>query len=278
MAVGAAVGLVPRQVGVAEQHDVGVRKPAAEPGAPADRVATVVHRGERAALDLDLDPFGETHPVVVVAEHGVHRRVPGEHLQHGMVDDVAGVDDDVGGVDDDVGGLQLRRDQVGEPRLVTSAQVRVADHEHTRHALSLPREGGGMRIAFGTDERTAVTDHVKEVLAGLGHEIEIAGEGDAWPDVGRRVGELVAGGSCDLGVVSCWTGTGVSIAANKVAGVRAALCTDAETARGARRWNDANVLAFGLRLTTTALADELLDAFLGATTEPSEAPNIAKLG
>lgn len=134
-----------------------------------------------------------------------------------------------------------------------------------------------MRIAFGTDERTAVTDHVKALLAARGHDVEVAGEGDAWPDVGRRVGELVASGGCDLGVVSCWTGTGVSIAANKVDGVRAALCTDAETARGARRWNDANVLAFGLRLTTAALAEELLDAFLDAAAESSEADNIAKL-
>jgi len=134
-----------------------------------------------------------------------------------------------------------------------------------------------MRIAFGTDERTAVTDHVKDLLAARGHEVHVAGEGDAWPDVGRRVGELVASGACDLGVVSCWTGTGVSIAANKVDGVRAALCTDAETARGARRWNDANVLAFGLRLTTAALAEELLDAFLHAAAETSEAANIAKL-
>jgi ribose 5-phosphate isomerase B len=134
-----------------------------------------------------------------------------------------------------------------------------------------------MRIAFGTDERTAITDHVKELLAARGHEIQLAGEGDDWPDVGRRVGELVASGACALGIVSCFTGTGVSIAANKVDGVRAALCTDAETARGARRWNDANVLAFGLRLTTATLATELVEAFLDAQAEPSEAANVAKL-
>jgi ribose 5-phosphate isomerase B len=78
-------------------------------------------------------------------------------------------------------------------------------------------------------------------------------------------------------VVCCFTGTGVSIAANKVPGVRAALCTDAATAAGARRWNDANVLAFGLRLTTPAVFDELLEAFLGATVEAGESANIAKL-
>ena len=123
-----------------------------------------------------------------------------------------------------------------------------------------------MRVAFGTDERTALTDDVKTLLAERGHEVVVLGEGDSWPDVGRRVGEAVAIGAAERGVVCCWTGTGVSIAANKVAGVRAALCTDAETARGARRWNDANVLAFGLRLTSPTVATEMIDAFL--TTEP----------
>lgn len=134
-----------------------------------------------------------------------------------------------------------------------------------------------MRIAFGTDERTEVTDRVKAALAERGHEVVVAGEGDPWPDVGRRVGELVAAGEVDRGVVCCWTGTGVSIAANKVPGVRAALCTDPETAAGARRWNDANVLALGLRLTSPALADEMLDAFLTTEPEDDEAANIAKL-
>ena len=90
----------------------------------------------------------------------------------------------------------------------------------------------GMRIAFGTDERTALTDGMRARLAEAGHEVVECGDGDPWPDVGRAVGEAVAGGRADRGVVCCWTGTGVSMAANKVAGVRAALCTDAETARG----------------------------------------------
>src|SRR5690606_26513227 len=107
--------------------------------------------------------------------------------------------------------------------------------------------------------------------------VVVAGEGDPWPDVGRRVGELVAGGGAERGVVCCWTGTGVSIAANKVPGVRAALCTDPETAAGARRWNDANVLALGLRLTSPALADEMIAAFLATDAEADEAVNIAKL-
>jgi ribose 5-phosphate isomerase B len=134
-----------------------------------------------------------------------------------------------------------------------------------------------LRIAFGTDERTEVTDAVKALLAGRGHVLEVVGEGDPWPDVGRRVGEAVAEGRAERGVVCCWTGTGVSMAANKVPGVRAALCGDAETARGARRWNDANVLAFGLRLTTPTVAEELLEAFLTTDPDPSEADEIAKL-
>jgi ribose 5-phosphate isomerase B len=77
--------------------------------------------------------------------------------------------------------------------------------------------------------------------------------------------------------VCCWTGTGVSIAANKVPGVRAALCTDAETARGARRWNDANVLAFGLRLTSGEVAREMIDAFLSTDVDPTEESNVRLL-
>ena len=134
-----------------------------------------------------------------------------------------------------------------------------------------------MRIAFGTDEATAVTDHVKQRLAKLGHEVVVVGEGDPWPDVGHRVGEAVAGGAATVGVVCCYTGTGVSIAANKVAGVRAALCTDAATAAGARKWNDANVLAFGLRLTSEQVIDEMLDAFLATEPAPDEAANIARV-
>ena len=87
----------------------------------------------------------------------------------------------------------------------------------------------------------------------------------------------MAEGQADRGVVCCWTGTGVSIAANKVDGVRAALCTDAETARGARRWNDANVLALGLRLTSPTVAREMVEAFLATDPDPGEADTIARV-
>ena len=99
-----------------------------------------------------------------------------------------------------------------------------------------------------------------------------------WPEAGsRRAGEAVAAGRADAGVVCCWTGTGVSIAANKVSGVRAALCVDAETARGARRWNDANVFALSLRLTSEEVAHEILDAFFTTGSDDREAATIAQL-
>ena len=133
-----------------------------------------------------------------------------------------------------------------------------------------------MKVAFGTDEHTALTDAVRAELEARGHTVVAVDDGQ-WVEVGHAVGEAVAGGQCETGVLFCWTGTGASIAANKVAGVRAALCTDAETARGARRWNDANVLAFGLRLTSPEVAKEMVDAFLTTDPDPSEAAEIAKL-
>ena len=135
-----------------------------------------------------------------------------------------------------------------------------------------------MRIAFGTDEHLPLTEVIVASLRDLGHEVVVDVEDEPWPDVGRRVGEAVAEGQADRGVVCCWTGTGVSIAANKVDGVRAALCTDAETARGARRWNDANVLALGLRLTSPTVAREMVEAFLGTDADPGEAEIIARVG
>ena len=134
-----------------------------------------------------------------------------------------------------------------------------------------------MRVAFGTDEQTPLTDVIIALLADRGHDVEVVALGDPWPDAGRLVGEAVGSGRCERGVVCCWTGTGVSIAANKVLGVRAALCTDAVTAQGARRWNDANVLALGLRLTSPVVATEIVDAFLTTAVEPSELSNIERV-
>ena len=138
-----------------------------------------------------------------------------------------------------------------------------------------------MRVALGSDEKTTLTDAVQADLEDRGHAVVLVGppggETIEWAAVGRRVGGLVADGEADTGVLFCFTGTGASIAANKVAGVRAALCTDAATAVGARRWNDANVLVMGLRLTSPELAHEMLDAWFSTEPDPTESSNIARL-
>jgi len=138
-----------------------------------------------------------------------------------------------------------------------------------------------MKIAFGADEKTGLTDLLAQELRRRGHDVEVvgppAGEALQWADVAARVGRRVAAGEAEQGVLCCWTGTGVSMAANKVAGVRAALCSDAETARGARAWNDANVLCLSLRATSETVAKEILDAWFAAEADPSEAENIEKV-
>jgi ribose 5-phosphate isomerase B len=138
-----------------------------------------------------------------------------------------------------------------------------------------------VKIAFGSDEKSPLTDFVLEDLAARGHEVSVigppAGEDIQWAEVGRRVGEEVASGAAETGVLFCWTGTGSSIAANKVKGVRAALCTDAQTAAGARKWNDANVLVMSLRLTSPIVASEMLDEFFSTDPDESESDNIARL-
>jgi ribose 5-phosphate isomerase B len=130
-----------------------------------------------------------------------------------------------------------------------------------------------MHIAVASDERTALAEAVVDRLRGLGHPLTLfgplAGGRATWPEAARRVAEDVAAGRAQCGVLFCWTGTGVSIAANKVPGVRAALCADAETARGARLWNDANVLCLSLRSTSEAVAREILDAWLSTEYQPN---------
>ena len=130
-----------------------------------------------------------------------------------------------------------------------------------------------MKIAVGSDMNTSLTTFVVHALQQKGHTVSLfgalaKGEDTNWPAVGITLGKAVAKGEFDQGILFCWTGTGVSIAANKVKGIRAALCTDAETARGARKWNDANVLCMSLRLVSEQIATEILDAWLLAS--PSE--------
>ncbi len=130
-----------------------------------------------------------------------------------------------------------------------------------------------MKISFGVDERNHVSEFVKRYLKKLGHRVTYygpAGKGNTpWPEVARCVAEDVASGRAEEGILCCWTGTGVSMAANKVPGVRAALCQDAETARGARLWNNANVLCLSLRATSEAVAQEILNSWFETKYQPN---------
>jgi ribose 5-phosphate isomerase B len=141
-----------------------------------------------------------------------------------------------------------------------------------------------MRIAVAADERTGIADAVVQELRRRGHEpllhgaLSDAGRDD-WAWASEAAARDVADGSADQAIVCCWTGTGASIAANKVAGIRAALCGDSATAAGARRWNDANVLALSLRATSEAELVEILDAWFATATSDDEADaaNVAHL-
>jgi ribose 5-phosphate isomerase B len=141
-----------------------------------------------------------------------------------------------------------------------------------------------VRIAIAADELTGIAEALPEELRRRGHEpiphgAYVADERPEWAWASEAAARDVADGRADQAVVACWTGTGASIAANKVRGVRAALCADAQTAAGARRWNDANVLALSLRLTSPAALEEILDAWFsaGASAEQDDVENVAHL-
>ncbi|MBV8067208.1 MAG: RpiB/LacA/LacB family sugar-phosphate isomerase [Candidatus Eremiobacteraeota bacterium] len=133
-----------------------------------------------------------------------------------------------------------------------------------------------MRVALGSDMAGELPEAIDGWLRSHDHEVVrigalAPGSNDAWPSVGRDVGNCVASGEAQCGVLCCWTGTGVSIAANKVPGIRAALCADAPTAGGAREWNDANVLCMSLRSTAVPVAEEMLEAWFAGkpTADPA---------
>ena len=141
-----------------------------------------------------------------------------------------------------------------------------------------------MRISVSSDMDEPVAGLLVEELRGRGHEVLThgalrPGEDPQWAVCSERAARDVAAGTADQAVVCCWTGTGASIAANKVPGVRAALCTDAYTADGARRWNDANVLALSLRLTSEPLLTEILDAWFAGepSSDEDDAANVRHL-
>ncbi len=129
----------------------------------------------------------------------------------------------------------------------------------------------------GADDEGPVADAVVEELNARGHDVTVL-EREQWPDVAQQVAEAVGSGEADQGVLFCWTGTGTSMAANKVPGVRAALVWDPWIAEGARKWNDANVLVMSLKRTTPETAKEIVDAWLGVEApDADEAANIARL-
>jgi ribose 5-phosphate isomerase B len=131
-----------------------------------------------------------------------------------------------------------------------------------------------MRIAFGADDHNACTQAVVDYLSTVA-ELRRFDDGASWPDFARQVGQAVAGGEADFGVLMCWTGTGTSIAANKVRGVRAALAWEPWIAEHARLWNDANVLALSLKRLAPDVAVECARAFLAVPTEePAETATI----
>lgn len=136
-------------------------------------------------------------------------------------------------------------------------------------------------VAISSDEPTPLTDFMAAELRRRGFEVRtlgaLQGEGTNWTAASRQLAEAVAGGDAAFGVLFCYTGTGASIVANKFAGIRAALCGDAPTAAGARRWNDANVLVLSLRATTAEVAREILDAWLSTAVDPAERATIAEI-
>jgi ribose 5-phosphate isomerase B len=130
-----------------------------------------------------------------------------------------------------------------------------------------------MRVALCSDEPYPVHAVVRTLLEARGHEVVpfgavVDGDEAPWAEVAEEAALAVASGACDEGVFFCWTGTGISIAANKVPGIRAALCGDPGTAAAARVWNHANVICLSNRLLSADMAGEILAAWLD--TEPGD--------
>src|SRR5438093_9889675 len=134
-----------------------------------------------------------------------------------------------------------------------------------------------MKFVVAADDPGEVVEAVIGELRNRGHEVRCL-ETEGWPEIARKVGEEVSAGRADQGVLFCWTGTGTSMAANKVPGVRAALVWDPWIAEGARRWNDANVLVMSLKRTSPETAKEILDAWLAVEApDPDEVANISRI-
>lgn len=134
-----------------------------------------------------------------------------------------------------------------------------------------------MRIVLAADDSSPTVEAVKAALTERGVDLEVLPK-MPWPEAARDVGEAVASGKAEMGVLFCWTGTGTSMMANKIPGVRAALCWEPWIATGARKWNDANVLVMSLKRTTPKDAVAILDAWMGVSApDPEEIDNIEKV-
>jgi ribose 5-phosphate isomerase B len=134
-----------------------------------------------------------------------------------------------------------------------------------------------LRVVVGADDSSETVDAVIDSLREKGAEVDVLPR-ESWPEVATGVAETVAHGAADMGVLFCWTGTGTSMMANKVRGVRAALCWEPWIAEGARRWNDANVLVMSLKRTSPRQAREILDAWLSVEgADPDERENIERV-
>ncbi len=131
-----------------------------------------------------------------------------------------------------------------------------------------------MKIAVGADERLPLVEEIIAYLRQQSHDVHYFGPEDdtvhPWPEIAQNVAQAVTSKAVDEGILLCWTGTGVSIVANKFPNIRAALCVDPETARGARLWNNANILCLSIRNTSTAIAEEILAQWFATQYVPNE--------
>lgn len=131
-----------------------------------------------------------------------------------------------------------------------------------------------MNLALGADERLHIVDTVLNILEQREHSVSCylpnQGETLPWPQIAKQVSKAVISGEADEGILLCWTGTGVSMAANKIRGIRAALCADAETARGAKLWNNANILCLSMRSTSGQVAKEIIESWFDTQYIPNQ--------
>jgi len=138
-----------------------------------------------------------------------------------------------------------------------------------------------MKLVVASDEKTHLTDSVVEYLKKKGHKLILLGDlvkkNGRWVEIGKEAAEKVANGKSDQGVIFCWSGTGICMAANRIKGIRAALCWDAETARLARKWDNANVICMSLRSTSEQEAREMLNAFFSTKFDEENLNEMHKL-